>query len=72
MKKKEIEKLRQKSLQELEKLVQEWTKELVDLRLKLRSGKLKNVHQSADKRHDIARIKTIIAEKKSKNGKGIS
>ena len=67
MKKKELQDLFSKSVKELQKLLTNWTKEMLEMRLKLKAGKLKDVHAVKKKRQDIAKIRTIIAFKKNTN-----
>ena len=62
MKKKEIQALRTKTLVELSTLMEKSEKELVQLKVDFGAGKLKNTCQLAQKRHDLARIKTILKE----------
>lgn len=64
MKIKDIQSLHKKTSAELEKMFEDQQKELVEAKIKLTTGKLKNVHEVKRRRHDLARIKTIIAEKK--------
>ena len=54
--------LRKKDKKELEKMIQELTKKLSDLRFKFSSGKLKNVKEINSSKKEIARILTIINE----------
>jgi len=72
VKRKEIKELIGKTTEELEKTLNNWQKELVEIRLKLKTERIKNFHGLSDKRHDIARIKTVISQKKLllKNPKG--
>lgn len=63
MKKKQLEELHGKTIKELKDLAKKTQEELVKLRTDLGAGKLKNVNQIKFKRHDLARIKTIIKEK---------
>lgn len=63
MKKKQIVELHSKSKKELQELMKKTQQELMKLRTDLGAGKLKNVHQIKAKRHDLARVKTIIREK---------
>ena len=56
--------LRKKDKKELEKIVQELTKKLSDLRFKFSSGKLKNVKEVKNIKKEIARILTILKEAK--------
>lgn len=62
MRKKEIKELRQKTGEELSKLVRATEMDLVKLLTEMRAGKLKNVSQIAKKRVSLAVIKTIINE----------
>lgn len=62
MKKKEIKELHVKPIAELKELIKKARVELVKLRLEQGAGKLKNVHLVAQKRHDLARLKTILKE----------
>lgn len=63
MKKKQLVELHTKSIKELKDLAKKIQEELVQLQTDLGAGKLKNVNQIKFKRHDLARIKTIIKEK---------
>ncbi len=63
MKKKEIQDLRHKTIEELKALVKKSQEELLKLKLDKEAGKLKNVHLIETKRHDLARIKTLLREK---------
>lgn len=56
--------LRQKSEKELQKLLQELRERLRKLRFDLVSGKVKNVREIRQTRKDIARILTILNERK--------
>jgi len=63
MKRKDVEKLHQLSVQELrEKLIQT-RKELIDLRMSEGREKTKDVKIIGKKRDDLARIMTILKEK---------
>jgi len=59
--------LRQKSEKELQKLLQELREKLRKLRFDLVSGKVKNVREIRQTRKDIARILTILNERKKEN-----
>ena len=63
MKKKELKELHQKSQQELQNLMKKAQEELVKLKMDRKAGRLKNVRLPENKRHDLARIKTILEEK---------
>ena len=62
-----IKELRQKSEKELQKLLQELRERLRKLRFDLVSGKVKNVKEIQQTRKDIARILTILNERKKEN-----
>ena len=59
--------LRQKPEKELQKLLQELREKLRKLRFDLVSGKVKNVREIRQTRKDIARILTILNERKKEN-----
>ncbi|MCL5411498.1 MAG: 50S ribosomal protein L29 [Patescibacteria group bacterium] len=61
-----IEELNTKNLKELASLLKETQKELVNLRDQLTLRKLKNFAEIGNKKKDIARILTVIAQKESK------
>lgn len=63
MKKKEIKELFQKLKEELVGLLGKYQSELVKLKLEKSVGKLKDSQAVNKKRHDIARIKTILKTK---------
>jgi len=63
MKKKELKELHQKSQQELQNLMRKAQEELTKLKMDKQAGRLKNVRLPDTKRHDLARIKTILKEK---------
>ncbi|OGD92531.1 50S ribosomal protein L29 [Candidatus Curtissbacteria bacterium RIFCSPHIGHO2_01_FULL_41_44] len=63
MKNKDLNELKNKSIENLKKIIADQEKEEKQTRLKLKIGKIKNVHLANQKRKDIAKIKTIIAEK---------
>jgi len=58
-----IGELRQKSKEELEKLLKEKRERLRVLRFDLVAGKLKNVREIREIKKDIARILTLLIEK---------
>lgn len=64
MKRKEIKELVLKEITELVSMVKDIQKEIIRLKMEVTMGKTKNVHVVSRKRDDIARIKTIIAQKK--------
>ncbi len=57
--------LRQKNKPELQKMTQDLSERLRQLRFDLASGKVKNVREIRQIKKDIARIFTIIKEKTS-------
>ncbi len=56
--------IRQKTKEELLKNVKDYREKLRDLRFDLASGKVKNVRDIRNIKKDIARILTILKEKK--------
>lgn len=67
MKREELDKIRNKSIAELNKAIAEERKKMADLRLQLRLGKLKNVRKLKLKRSDIAQLLTVKREKELKS-----
>jgi large subunit ribosomal protein L29 len=63
MKKLEFEKLKQATISELQKLLQERREKLERLSFDLAVGKVKNISEIRKTRKDIARILTLINEK---------
>jgi large subunit ribosomal protein L29 len=55
--------LREKKIEELEKILKEKREKLKNLQLDLIQGKLKNVREIRETKKDIARILTILKEK---------
>ena len=55
--------LRQYTDEELERLLEEKKKQLMDLRFQLSMGQLNNYSQIKQTKRDIARIKTILRER---------
>lgn len=64
MKRSELKQLRNKSKEELEKLLLDSSKKLQDLKFNLAVGKVKNVRSIKVFKKDIARILTILNEMK--------
>lgn len=62
MKKQDLAKVKDQSKPELQTLVTQMTKELVELRLQFSLGKLKDVKAMSRKKNDIAQVKTIMRE----------
>jgi len=56
--------LREKSLPELEDLLRDTSKELVDLRLRKETGQLEKPHMIKSLRKEIARLETLLDEKR--------
>lgn len=61
-----IAELRQKSKEELVKMLEEWREKLRALYFDLKAGKLKNVREVRVAKKDIAKILTILNFKSSK------
>jgi large subunit ribosomal protein L29 len=59
-----VSELRQKSVDELNKLVLDLLREQFEYRMKLATGQLGQTHVIKKTRRSIARVKTVIAEKK--------
>ena len=57
--------LRTKSSEELEKMLKDLKTELFTLRFQNAINQLDNPHKIADTKKDIARVMTVIAEKKA-------
>ena len=56
--------LREKSLPELQDLLRDTSKELVDLRIRKETGQLEKPHMIKSLRKEIARLETLIDEKR--------
>lgn len=65
MKKKDMQILRNKDANEFRRMIDEAKKELFKLKLDLSMQKLKNTRAVFEKRKDIARLFTLLEEKKS-------
>ncbi|MEN8686967.1 MAG: 50S ribosomal protein L29 [Desulfuromonadales bacterium] len=59
------EELRSKSAEELNAAVAELNQEMFNLKFQLHTGHLENTSRISQVRREIARIKTVIAEKRS-------
>lgn len=59
--------LRQKSVDELNKLILDLLREQFEYRMKLATGQLGQTHVIKKTRRSIARVKSVIAEKKQGN-----
>ena len=55
-----IREIRQKSIQELQKLLEETRSNLVDFRFRVHSGRVKNVHELREARRTVARVITML------------
>ena len=62
-----VAELRTKSVDELNKLVLDLLREQFEYRMKLATGQLGQTHVIKKTRRSIARVKTVIAEKKQGN-----
>ena len=67
MKKKELNQLRTKTSRQLKSLAEKTTQEIFKLKMEQKTNRLKNVYLVAQKRHDLAIIKTILREKELAN-----
>ena len=59
------EELRNKSVEELNKEVAELSQEMFNLKFQLHTGHLENTARIAEVRKDIARVKTVLRQKRS-------
>ncbi len=64
MKKKDKEKLREKTVEDLQTELAKTEEKLVEARIKLQKGQLDNYNYLGELKNKIAVIKTIIGEKK--------
>ena len=60
--------LRSLSIEELEGLIAKTRDEIFRQRVKHQTGTLESTADMSKKRHDLARILTVLSEKKSANG----
>lgn len=63
MKMKDLVELKNKDKKELERKIKEMEKSLVETRLELKLGKIKNVHEVNKKRKELAQALTILSLK---------
>lgn len=63
MKKKDLEELKNKNVANLRKTIADLEKEIVNARLQLNQGKVKNVHSLKEKKKNIATAMTILRVK---------
>jgi large subunit ribosomal protein L29 len=68
MKKQEFQSLKQKTDKELKEMLSTLKKEINKLRLEMALRKVKNVSSVGQKKKDVARILTVLKERKLKNG----
>ncbi len=57
--------LREKTDEELDRILVERTEDIMHFRLQMATGVVDNVRKSSEARKDIARIKTILKERRS-------
>lgn len=67
MKKKQKEELKAKSITELFQEVEKRVRELTQLEMEIKLGRVKNTSSLNVKKDELAMIKTILQEKRSKN-----
>jgi len=65
MKKKDLQTLKEKSIQELNQMVNDLKLEALKTKIEIKKGKIKNVHAYLEIRKKIAKILTLINEKNS-------
>jgi len=63
MKKREIRELKNKNTGQIRKTISDLEKEIVEVKFELKQSKAKNLHAFSEKKKDIARVKTILAQK---------
>jgi len=64
MKKKDFQTLKEKTIQELNQMVKDLKLEALKTKIEIKKGKIKNVHAYLEIRKKIAKILTLINEKK--------
>ncbi|PIS14054.1 50S ribosomal protein L29 [Candidatus Shapirobacteria bacterium CG09_land_8_20_14_0_10_47_13] len=69
MKKNQLKELQTKTAAELNSLLAKGEIELAKLKMDLRAGKVKDVRSLNKKRHDLARMKTILKNQQLTKGK---
>ena len=67
MKRKDIKNLHTKTVDELQKNLEDLKNDVAQLKVDRTVGKVKNVNEEKMKRKDIARIYTVLTEKKEEN-----
>lgn len=68
MKKNQLKELQTKTAAELNSLLEKGEIELAKLKMDLRAGKLKDVRSLNKKRHDLARMRTILRNQQLTKG----
>lgn len=63
-----VKELREKSVEQLNEMVQELNKEALNLRFSQATGQLANTARRRQVRREIAQIKTILTERQTKKG----
>jgi len=63
MKIKEVKELTMKKEEELKKMIEKNSLEIVKLKMEKQVGKLKNISLLREKKRDLARLKTILKDK---------
>lgn len=69
MKRKQLVELHQKTPEALKQLLVEARENFLKLKMEMASGKIKDLHTMAKTKDDLARILTILREKKLENSK---
>lgn len=69
MKKNQLKELQTKTAAELNSLLSKGEIELAKLKMDLRAGKVKDVRSLNKKRHDLARMRTILRNQQLTKGK---
>lgn len=64
-----IQEIRKLTTEDLNKKLDEFKKELFNLKFSASTGNLEKPHKIKELRHDVARIKTVIRERELNEGK---
>lgn len=67
-----VQELRKLTTEDLNKKLEEFKKELFNLKFSASTGNLEKPHRIKELRHDVARIKTVIKERELNEGKEAS
>lgn len=67
-----VQDLRKLTTEDLNKKLEEFKKELFNLKFSASTGNLEKPHRIKELRHDVARIKTVIKERELNEGKEAS